>query len=66
MIPQSLRAKFASQCRMTCMGGSEKGTCDCASPRECEMQESPHFTEAREKAKASMSRYLLNSLKEPQ
>lgn len=66
MIPQSLRAKFAAQCRMTCMSGSEKGTCECASPKECEMQTSPYFAEAREKAKATMSRYLLNALKEEQ
>jgi len=27
--------KFAVFCKMTCLGGSEKGTCECTHPADC-------------------------------
>jgi hypothetical protein len=51
---------FTVRCRMTCLGGSERGECECRHPRECEMQSDPGYPAAREEAKARMLRYFLN------
>lgn len=53
---------FTERCRMTCLGGSERGTCPCTRPIECEMQEDPGYSAARDAAKERMSRYLLNAI----
>ena len=42
-VPNSLR--YA--CKLTCEGGSEKGTCDCQTPNQCVMREHPNFAEYR-------------------
>ncbi len=53
---------FTERCRMTCLGGSERGTCPCKHPATCEMQDDPGYPAARDAAKARMGRYLMNSI----
>lgn len=53
--------KFTSYCRMTCLGGSERGECECRRPAECQLSDNPHYEDARASAKARMIRYLLNA-----
>lgn len=57
-----LSPAFTARCRMTCLGGSERGTCPCTRPAECEMQRHPLYDEARREAEARMWRYLRNGL----
>jgi hypothetical protein len=56
--------KFTVRCRLTCLGGSEHGECECRHPAECGLADDPHFEQARANAKARMMRYLLNGLGE--
>jgi hypothetical protein len=58
-------ARFGTHCKMTCLGGSEKGTCDCKHPDCCELQDHPKFREYRIKARERMARYLM-TLKDEQ
>ena len=58
------RAKFAVYCKLTCMGGSERGMCPCQHPRDCEMKDEPGFTHARNEAIARMMRYAHNITKD--
>lgn len=56
------RVAFAVYCRMTCIGGSERGTCVCARPIDCTLQRHPEFPAARHEASVRMARWLLNRL----
>lgn len=47
---------------MTCLGGSERGTCACICPSDCFAQNDTGFAAARERAKAAMGRYLMNRI----
>jgi hypothetical protein len=58
------RGRLASYCRLTCLGGSERGTCPCASPAACEMREVQGFEEARAEAITRMLRMLRKIPKE--
>ena len=53
---------FAVECKLTCLGGSEKGTCDCRGPNDCVARNTPGFQLARGKAKKRMGRFLMNEL----
>lgn len=55
------QAKFAAYCKMTCLGGSERGECPCKHPNACELQDHPEYAGARKEAKHRMLRYLANS-----
>lgn len=35
--------QFLKFCRLTCVGGSERGTCPCAGPTDCQMKDHPDF-----------------------
>lgn len=54
--------RFLSYCRMTCVGGSERGECPCTHPAVCELVDDPDYTTAREAAMARMGDYLLRGL----
>lgn len=54
----ALRAKFAAYCKMTCLGGSERGECPCSGPTDCELQHHPLYPEARRAASARMARWV--------
>lgn len=54
--------QFTEYCAMTCLGGSEKKTCPCLHPRDCELQQDPYYAAARNAAKARMARYLRNGI----
>lgn len=58
MLSRKDRARFASYCKLTCLGGSEQGTCSCKCPADCEMRHHPYFEEARAKAQQCMLRIL--------
>lgn len=60
----ALRAKYASYCALTCLGGSEKKQCLCNAPVDCEMQHEPTFGLAREEAKARMFHYVQRRIDE--
>ncbi len=64
MTTRQQRAKYAIYCKLTCLGGSEKGMCPCESPRDCEMKDQPGFEEARTEAKRRMLRYIKSKLEE--
>lgn len=49
---------FLEECRLTCLGGSEKGTCSCRGPMDCEARNVPGFNKARDDAKRRMGRWL--------
>lgn len=51
---------WAVECKLTCLGGSEKGTCVCTHPDECYGARDPGFSEARFEAMTRMSRYMRN------
>lgn len=51
-------ARFLQRCRLTCMGGSEKGSCPCEGPMMCEERKSPLFSLYRFKAEERMRRIL--------
>jgi hypothetical protein len=52
--------KFLVYCRLTCFGGSSKGTCPCKRPSECELTKHPKFSEFRFKAEERLQRYIAN------
>lgn len=35
--------RFLTFCRLTCVGGSERGTCPCSGPTDCQMKTDPAF-----------------------
>lgn len=49
---------FLQHCKLTCFGGSEKGTCDCKSPNDCELRKDPRFSQWRFKAEERMFRHF--------
>lgn len=51
-------AKFAVHCKMTCLGGSEKGTCTCARGEDCVVQFDEGYEEARAEAMTRMLRHV--------
>lgn len=49
---------FLTYCRLTCFGGSEKGTCSCKCPNDCKLTGDPRFYYWRIKAQQRMLTYL--------
>jgi len=49
---------FLTHCRLTCFGGSEKGTCSCKSPAECKLTKDPRFSYWRRKAEERMFQFM--------
>lgn len=41
-------------CKMTCLGGSERGECSCTCPADCELQDHPDYERQRELAIKTM------------
>lgn len=56
------RAFWAQECKLTCLGGSERGTCACRCPNDCVAQHDPGFGAARQRAKDAMGRHLMNAI----
>jgi hypothetical protein len=56
---------FTTYCKMTCIGGSEAGTCPCKSPVGCELQAHPDYERERERAKDRMMQWLRDQLENP-
>ncbi len=54
-------AKFGVYCKLTCLGGSEHGTCACDHPHDCLVRFDEGYDEARRAAVARMVRYVRNS-----
>lgn len=52
--------QFLVYCRMTCMGGSEKGKCPCRGPLNCEVQGHHQYEDYRKKAVTRMVQHLRN------
>jgi hypothetical protein len=48
--------------KMTYLGGSEKGTCDCTHSVQCGFQNDPDYWRYRLEARARMGRFLGNAL----
>lgn len=48
-------------CRLTCVGGSEHGECDCPCPNDCQMQDHPDFAQRR----AEATQRLANTADDP-
>lgn len=55
--------KFLQWCKLTCIGGSERGLCDCHSPAECKLREDPRFPKYRREAHQRQMRHLQNEIK---
>jgi hypothetical protein len=53
---------FLEVCRLTCWGGSTKGTCICAGPRFCAVRGHPRFQHWRTEALVRISRLLGNEV----
>ena len=53
---------FLTECKLTCFGGSEKGTCSCRGASWCKAKKYPGFVDARNKAIIRMSQHVLNML----
>lgn len=51
---------FGQHCRLTCLGGSERGTCDCVCPNECALKVSPDFKMWRQRAIERLVRHGIN------
>jgi hypothetical protein len=64
MTTRQQRAKYVIYCKLTCLGGSERGMCPCESPADCEMKDQPGFQEARDEAARRVLRYVQGKLKE--
>lgn len=47
---------------MTCLGGSEGGTCECQGPLNCKLQNHPKYDEYQNKAARRMIRHLSNAV----
>jgi len=56
-------SKFTVYCKMTCLGGSEKGTCLCTSPKQCHLTTDIEYKHARNEAIARMARHIKNLIK---
>lgn len=56
--------RFLQYCRLTCLGGSERGTCPCEHPDGCEERGRPGFAAARQEARERMARFFTNSFDE--
>lgn len=50
--------KYATYCKLTCVGGSEEGTCPCQNPTWCELQDEANFPAARKEAIKEMIRII--------
>lgn len=57
-----MKDRFLRYCKLTCIGGSESGTCPCKHPKECNFQKDPEFDKARTEAKERMWQYFKNKL----
>ena len=57
--------KFLVYCGLTCMGGSERKTCPCTHPRDCEMRKHPEFEAQRVVATTRLWRCALTEVVEP-
>jgi len=49
--------KFEVYCKLTCLGGSEKGKCSCKNPQSCKMKDDPDFELMRGAATARLLRF---------
>ncbi len=54
--PKRTAALFAQWCRLTCLGGSERGECPCKSPNDCELRGHYLFEGKRQEARERMVR----------
>lgn len=48
--------RFGQYCRLTCLGGSERGSCPCTHPDDCELRGHPKFEAERKAATKRMVR----------
>lgn len=53
-------SKFLTFCKMTCLGGSERGECPCRGEYECELKKNPGYQHARNEAIVRMQRHMNN------
>jgi hypothetical protein len=53
---------FLTHCRLTCLGGSEKGTCECRGPVDCKLQNHPKYDAYRMKSLTRMAQHLKNAV----
>lgn len=42
-------------CKLTCIGGSEVGTCECSMPSQCALKSNPEFGRRRARARDRMA-----------
>jgi hypothetical protein len=49
---------YAQHCKLTCLGGSEMGTCECECPNDCKARHRGDFDAADREAAARMRRHL--------
>jgi hypothetical protein len=49
-MSDDMRAKWLTYCKMTCVGGSEKGECHCKGSKDCELIEHPDYVTKRAEA----------------
>jgi hypothetical protein len=50
--------RFLQHCRLTCLGGSEAGTCPCKGPLDCLEKDHPGFPAARDAAVQRMFNFM--------
>lgn len=53
------KTKFLVECKMTCFGGSSKGTCDCHCPNDCKTMTDPKWSHYRSEAIVRMQRFAM-------
>jgi hypothetical protein len=54
----SNKNKWYRECKMTCLGGSEQGTCQCKGSYQCLYQNDPEYMYYRQEAMARIQRHL--------
>lgn len=60
--PVTEKTLFLVHCKLTCLGGSSQGECDCKSPNDCELRHDRRFSYWRNYAQERMMRYAKNGL----
>lgn len=56
---------YLQHCKMTCLGGSERGTCGCLSPSMCKQREEADYKLWRDKADRRAMRRIRNIIRQP-
>ena len=54
--------EYREFCRMTCDGGSERGSCDCQNPTDCQLQDRTDYQYQRDLSTKRYAKFFIERL----